>query len=95
MKKTNKAIALKYDANSQQAPIVTAKGNGEVANKIIEAANEHGVPIKEDRALVQLLDELEVNDQIPIELYPIIAEILAFIYRAEKKAGEFSNDKSS
>ena len=88
MKKLNKAVAIQYDANFQQAPIVTAKGSGEVAEKIVQTAAEHGVSIKEDQALVQLLYELEVNDQIPVELYPIIAEILAFIYRAEKRAGE-------
>lgn len=83
-----KAVALKYDTSKHDAPYVIAKGSGFVAEKIIKQANEHDVNIREDKALIQLLYQLEINEQIPSDLYPIIAEIFALVYQAEQIAGK-------
>lgn len=79
-KKTSLAAAIKYDGKKDAAPKVTAKGRGMVAEKIIELARKHDVPIKSDPALVQILSKLEINAHIPEELYRAVAEILAFVY---------------
>ncbi len=79
--KLKKAIALKYDPDQDQAPRVTAKGRGLVADRIIELAREEGVPITEDPDLVGALIQLDFEEEIPLELYQAVAEILAFAYR--------------
>lgn len=81
------AAALKYDANKDAAPKVTARGRGIVAEKIIELARKHDVPIKSDPALVQILSKLELDEQIPVEIYKAVAEILAFVYSVNGKRG--------
>jgi len=86
-KENKKAIALKYDKKNYSAPHVIAKGSGYIAEKIIDEAKQHDVNILEDKALVQLLYNLELNQQIPPHLYPIIAEVFAIVYRAEGVAG--------
>ncbi|SFA41854.1 flagellar biosynthesis protein [Parageobacillus thermantarcticus] len=78
------AVALSYDANIHEAPVVVAKGKGYVAEAIIDAAKQHGIPIQEDPSLVQLLSELEINEAIPEDLYRLVAEVFAFIYRLDK-----------
>jgi flagellar biosynthesis protein len=80
------AVALSYDANVHEAPVVVAKGKGYVAEAIIAAAKQHGIPIQEDPSLVQLLSELEVNEMIPEDLYALVAELFAFIYRLDRQA---------
>ncbi|EZP78023.1 type III secretion exporter [Parageobacillus genomosp. 1] len=79
-------VALSYDANVHEAPVVVAKGKGYVAEAIIAAAKQHGIPIQEDPSLVQLLSELEVNEMIPEDLYALVAELFAFIYRLDRQA---------
>ena len=74
------AAAIKYDSAHDSAPRVTAKGRGAVAEKIIQLARKHNVPIKEDPVLVQILSKLEINEHIPPELYKAVAEILVFMY---------------
>ena len=81
MDKSPKAVALKYDDKKNKAPRVIAKGRGEIAEKIIEVAKAHNVPLYEDKNLVQLLEALELETEIPPELYRAVAEVLAFIYR--------------
>jgi len=75
-----KAVALKYEPPRHEAPIVTAKGQGLVAEKIIEVAKKKHIPIKDDPDLVQMLSHLELGDQIPSTVYQVVAEIFAFIY---------------
>jgi flagellar biosynthesis protein len=82
------AAALKYDAAKQRAPVLTASGHGLTAEAIIKRAEDNGVPIQQDPALVGLLSELKVNDTIPADLYEAVAEVFAFIYQADKQAGE-------
>lgn len=86
MKKVPKAIALSYNEECDAAPRVTAKGKGHVAEKIIEAAKENDVPIKEDPSMVELLSEVELNEEIPEELYEVVAELLSYIYRLDQSA---------
>ena len=76
-----KAVALKYQAESDSAPKVVAKGKGDIAARIIAVAKEHGIPIHEDADLLEVLATLELDREIPAHLYLTVAEILAFIYR--------------
>ena len=82
---TPKAVALKYTPKVDRAPKVTAKGSGLVAEKIIELAKKHRIPIQEDAALVQILSQLDFYQEIPPSVYAVVAEILAFIYSMNKK----------
>jgi flagellar biosynthesis protein len=72
------------------APRVTAKGRGEVAERLISTAREHGVPVVEDAHLVEALEPFDVGREIPPDLYQVVAEILVTVYRAEEEssAGE-------
>jgi flagellar biosynthesis protein len=85
--KPKKAVALKYEPGSDNAPRVTAKGSGAVADKIIELAKENGIPVKDDPDLVEVLAKLDLNEEIPPELYIIVAELLAFLYKINGKKG--------
>jgi len=88
-KKVRLAAALKYDPQEDAAPVMTAKGRGVIAEKIISIAKKNGIPIKEDPNLVQILSKLEIDEQIPPVLYKAVAEILAFVYSLnEKRRGE-------
>lgn len=82
---SKKAVALRYEAEKDKAPKVIAKGRGYVAAKIIEIAKEHGVPLKEDEALVEVLSKLDLYDEIPVDLYKAVAEILVFVYKLRKR----------
>jgi flagellar biosynthesis protein len=84
--KRKQAIALQYQSEKQQAPKVVAKGKGLIAENILEKAKEHAVPIQEDRNLVELLGNLDINESIPEELYQAVAEVFAFLYRVDKEA---------
>ena len=75
------AVSLRYDAEKNQAPKVTAKGRGLMAEKIIALALENQIPIKEDPDLVHVLSQLEIDKEIPPAMYQLVAELLAFIYR--------------
>ncbi len=82
---TRKAVALKYDGKEDIAPRVKAKGVGAVADKIIELAKKHGVPIKDDPDLVEILTQLEIDEAIPPEIYVAVAELLSFVYSLNSK----------
>ena len=72
-----KAVALHYD--HKQAPTVVVKGEGVIAEKIIEAAAEHGIYIQENPVLAQALGVVELDEEIPVELYTAVAEVLGFV----------------
>lgn len=76
-----KAVALKYKRGVDPAPKLVAKGRGELADKILELARKHNVPIQRDQALVNALYVLDLNETIPEDLYKAVAEVLAFVYR--------------
>lgn len=88
-KPLQKAVALRYVPDVEEAPTVVAKGKGLVAEKIIEQAKAHGVPIQEDAPLVEVLSQLDLDQQIPAELYQLVAEVLSFVYRTDTKAKTF------
>lgn len=83
-----KAVSLKYEPLRQEAPIVTAKGQGLIAEKIIALAKKHHIPIKDDPDLVEIISQLELGEQIPPAVYQVISEIFAFIYHLSKKHQE-------
>ena len=84
-KPRQKAVALKYVPGQDSAPKVTAKGSGTLAEKIIRLAREHGVPIKEDPALIEVLSKLDFYQEIPPTVYVVVAEILSFVYAMNKR----------
>lgn len=84
--KPQSAVALHYDGKN--APKIIAKGHGDLAADIIALAREHGVLIHEDEQLNQLLQRMELGDQIPPELYVLIAELIAFSYVLQGKFPE-------
>ncbi|MBE9531395.1 MAG: EscU/YscU/HrcU family type III secretion system export apparatus switch protein [Proteobacteria bacterium] len=81
-----RAAALKYNAGEDASPKMVAKGRGLMAERIIELAKECGVPVHEDSELVEVLSALELNEDIPADLYKAVAEVLAFIYKLQKSA---------
>ena len=87
-KKREQAVAVKYDNKKMNAPTVVAKGEGFIARKIIERAVEADVPIVEDAALVSALISLELGEEIPAELYEVVARVLAWVYKLDKEAGK-------
>jgi flagellar biosynthesis protein len=80
-----KAAALRYIQKKDSAPKVMAKGSGITAEKILQLAKEHNIPIKEDVHLVEVLSTIDLYQEIPPELYKAVAEILVFVYRITKK----------
>jgi len=78
------AVALRWDG--QGAPRVTAKGSGEIADRIIALAREHAVPLREDRALVGILSKVDLDQQIPPRLYVAVAEVIAFAYALQGRS---------
>ncbi|OCS91486.1 EscU/YscU/HrcU family type III secretion system export apparatus switch protein [Caryophanon latum] len=79
------AVALKYDPSVSSGPIVAAKGKGKIAEEILLKATEANVPIYEDKGLVEILGQLDMNTAIPEELYQAVAEVFAFIYRLDQQ----------
>ncbi len=75
------AVALRYDQARERAPRVIAKGQGSVADRLLALAQEHQVPLWEDRDLVKLLGVLELDAEVPPAMYAALAEVLARIYR--------------
>ncbi|MBW9265389.1 MAG: EscU/YscU/HrcU family type III secretion system export apparatus switch protein [Candidatus Thiodiazotropha sp. (ex. Lucinisca nassula)] len=72
------AIALKYDG--ENAPRLTAKGRGELADRILALADDHAIPLHEDAELAALLAQIPLGDEIPESLYRAVAEVIAFAY---------------
>ena len=78
MKKIKKATAIKYE-QGYDVPIVTAAGMGYIADKILEKAKENKVAIVENEELANLLSNVDVGSEIPMELYDAIAKIIAYV----------------
>ncbi|MBH5316660.1 EscU/YscU/HrcU family type III secretion system export apparatus switch protein [Paenibacillus sp. GSMTC-2017] len=87
-----KAVALKYEPGERTAPVLIAKGSGQIADRILEKAKENGIPVQEDASLVEVLSKLDVDQEIPPELYALVAEILSFVYQSDRKARDWSHD---
>ena len=81
-----KAAALRYNQDKELAPRIVAQGEGLIAENIMNKAKQNDVPMLEDGSLVELLAELNINETIPEELYQAVAEVFAFIYKADQQA---------
>nr|WP_289037371.1 EscU/YscU/HrcU family type III secretion system export apparatus switch protein [uncultured Allobacillus sp.] len=79
------AIALRYDDEAEAAPKVIAKGQGLLAEEILQRAATEDIPVHEDPALIELMSHLNINEKIPEELYQAVAEVFAYIYRIDQK----------
>lgn len=84
-KKAKKAVALTYKPGIHEAPVISAKGSGFVAETILKKADDSGVPIQRNDSLAEVLSAVDLNQAIPSELYQVVAEILAFVYRIDQK----------
>ncbi len=84
-KEYDKAVALRYKPGLEQAPRIIAAGKGKIAEKIIRIAKEHNIHVHNDPDLVEMLSELELNSEIPPELYVVVSEILVFVYSLNRK----------
>jgi flagellar biosynthesis protein len=84
-KQIEKAVALRYDSEKDAAPKVTAKGQGLIAERIRALAKESNVPLQQDQILVDYLMALDLLEEIPADLYHVVAEIMAFVYSMDKK----------
>jgi flagellar biosynthesis protein len=80
----NSAVALKYRSGTDSAPKVAARGKDKIAEKIIEIAKKHHIYIHEDPDLIEILSTLDINEEIPPDLYVVVAELLAFVYSLNK-----------
>lgn len=84
--KRQRAVALQYDiVNRSAAPKVLARGQGDLAQRILDVARENGIPLYKDPELVEVLGQLDVGTQIQPDLYQAVAEVLIFIYKMNKK----------
>lgn len=83
-----KAVALSYNEEIDQAPKVVAKGSGLVAEQILTLARTHGVPVYQNKALISMLTAVELDREIPPELYKAVAEVLAYVYRVDQALGK-------
>jgi len=77
---TTTAVALTWDGDGNIAPVISAQGLDSVAEQIVAVAKEHNIPLHEDAQLAQLLMTLELGEEIPEELYIVIAKVIAFAY---------------
>ena len=79
------AVAVSYNKEKDSAPKITAKGKGAVAEKIIELAKKNNIPMHEDPDMIEVLSKLDLGQEIPADLYKLIAEVLVYVYRANNK----------
>jgi flagellar biosynthesis protein len=84
-KTLKRAVALGYDPSRDEAPRVIATAQGKMAEQIIAIAKENQIPIREDKVLTQALSQVDLDQVIPPELYAVVAEVLAFVYRLRNK----------
>jgi len=81
MPEPRRAAALRYDAQSGGAPTVVAAGSGELADRIVALAREHGIAVREDAPLAQALARLQLEAEVPPELWEAVAQALVWAYR--------------
>jgi len=81
-----KAVALDYDAPRDAAPRIVAAGQGAVAEQIVRIALDRGVKVREDADLVEILAAIDVDSPIPLPAFAAVAEILAYVYRSERRS---------
>lgn len=86
--KNHRAVALKYDSNKNNAPVVIASGSGYIANKVIEIAEDNGVPIYKDDSLSILLSQLDIGSEMPDELFHAIVDIYIYFLNFKPETTE-------
>jgi flagellar biosynthesis protein len=84
-KKPRRATALRYTRGEDAAPQVVATGSGLIAERIVEIAREQGLPVREDPALAEALSRLQLEQEIPPELFAAVAEVLVWAYGLERR----------
>ncbi|MBU0687448.1 MAG: EscU/YscU/HrcU family type III secretion system export apparatus switch protein [Candidatus Margulisbacteria bacterium] len=80
------AIALRYNVDKDKAPLVLATGRGPIADEIVRVAEDNKIPLYEDPELTALLGKIELDSNIPSELYIMVAEVLFFVYKLDRMA---------
>lgn len=80
------AAALRYETGADSAPRMVAHGRGDAADRILELARQHDLPVTKDPTLVSILGALDVGAEVPPDLYGVIAEVLAWAYDADRAA---------
>ena len=86
-KKPTTAVALQYNKSSMSAPKVTASGKGYLADKIVELAQEHNIPVQKNPPLAESLSILQIGEEIPPDLYEAVAQLLVYILHLDKMLG--------
>ena len=79
------AVALGYEPSKYNAPRVVAKGQGEIAEKIIQIALDQGIEIHQDADLIQILKAVDIDSEIPLEAFAAVAEIISYVYKVNNK----------
>ena len=87
VKGIKQAAAIKYSPDSGKAPKIIALGKGQIAEKIMEKAKEHEVPLYTDPNLAEVLNTMRIGDEIPEDLYEVVASVLVFVSSLDKKYG--------
>lgn len=85
--KPKQAVAVRYRENKDGAPRIVAKGSGFIAEQIINTAGQHGIPLYQNSTLSGMLLAVELDREIPAELYQVVAEVLAYIFRIDQRLG--------
>ncbi len=87
-KSLKRAAALRYNPGVDEVPILTAYGQGHLAEKIIDKATEADIPIVQDNALADMLAAMNLGEEIPPALYAAVAQILVFISESDRQYGQ-------
>ena len=87
------AVALEYEPEKDRAPKVVASGRGHVAERILDTAREHDIPVHQDAGLTKSLENVEIGEFIPPELYQVVAEVLVFVDSMDKIKGKWDVDR--
>jgi flagellar biosynthesis protein len=80
------AVAMRYDVETDKAPLILASGRGAIADEILRVAEENKIPLYENRDLANILAKLEIDTEIPAQLYVLVAEVLFFVYKLDRMA---------
>jgi len=87
-KRITRAAAVSYTPGEDDAPVLAAFGEGHIAEKIVSVAKESGVPVVEDPNLASMFSKISVGDEIPPEMYEVVAKVLVFVSEVDKGYGE-------
>jgi flagellar biosynthesis protein len=75
---------LQYDREKSAAPRLTARGRGLIAERILAIAEENNIPVHRDADLIEILEKTELDTEIPLEVYAVVAEIFAYIFKVNQ-----------